>query len=402
MSSETVNGCIIDKGAYTFPGFYKDMRKFLAELDFDQHLVKTPGTSSTFSQGKEYKVKIGSPTDFMKYKLLSFKNKLDIMKIFVYSQSLGKALDLFNPTPKTFELEQETATEYLLKHYDEEILERIAYPTFCEIFLGNPEGNSKLAFLATLDNLTMFTIYAFAGGMGILPEYLAKTLDVRFDTPVRRIQKNGRHRTYEVFTGKGGDKPFTCDAVILALPLPAAADMLNDLPDKIKESLRAIEYTPSIVTAWGLEKPFSGRSLTNNFLRKDFQIVGTLVSDEVKAAPRVPSGKGLVTVILNEAASRDLFDASDDKIYQAVLREVDAVFPSFSEQVIFNKIYRWEHSVVQLPPRALANKQKLRKTLEQEFDRIYVASDSLYRTTMETSFKTGIMAAEKLMEEIAR
>jgi hypothetical protein len=55
-------------------------------------------------------------------------------------------LDLNNPSAKTSELEKRSAAEYLLTDYDEEILEKIAYPIFCEIFLGTPESNSNSRF----------------------------------------------------------------------------------------------------------------------------------------------------------------------------------------------------------------------------------------------------------------
>ena len=93
------------------------------------------------------------------------KNKKDMVKLFLYAQSLRKALRLGKPTPKTFELERDSAADYLLKNYDEQILERIAYPIFCEIFLGVPENNSKLALLATIRNLMRFKIFAFDDGI---------------------------------------------------------------------------------------------------------------------------------------------------------------------------------------------------------------------------------------------
>jgi protoporphyrinogen/coproporphyrinogen III oxidase len=400
MSSETVNGCIIDKGAYTIPDFYKVMPRLLGELGLQPRLVKTPATSSTFLEGKEYQSKVGSPSDFMKYKLLSLNNKLDVMKLFLYSQSLGKALDLDHPSRKTYELEQETAAEYLLKNYNEEVLERIGYPVFCELFLGNPECNSKLAFLATLANLTKFSIYTFDGGMGTLPDYLAGTLDVRLNTPVLRIRKKTPGDFYEILTRDGKERSFLCDAVILAAPLPAVVELLEDVPEEMKASLRAIEYTPSLVTVWGLGKHYQGHSMINTFLRKDAQVIGTVVCDDVKAPNRVPDGKGLATAILNEVSSRSLFDAPDDKIHASVLPEMDRVFPGFSEQVLFARTYRWKHAVVQLPPGALAKKHSLRKSIEETFGRIYVASDSLYHTTLETSLQTGITAAQKIIDTL--
>ncbi len=99
MSSDRVDGFTIDKGAYTFPEFHKNLRRFVESLGMGNNLIQTPGTSSTFSQGKEYQIKIGSVIDFLKYKLISTKSKKDMIKLFLYAQSLGKALDIGQPTP---------------------------------------------------------------------------------------------------------------------------------------------------------------------------------------------------------------------------------------------------------------------------------------------------------------
>ncbi|MFC1836603.1 FAD-dependent oxidoreductase [Thermodesulfobacteriota bacterium] len=249
MSSEIVDGFIIEKAAYTFPQFHKNLTAFLTEVGLPDALVQTPATSSTFAHGKEYQIKIGSPTDFLRYKLLSLKNKKDLVKLFLYAQSLGTALNLSNPSRKTFELESETTAEYLLRNYDPDILEHIAYPIMCEIFLGTPENNSKAAFLATLQNLTRFKIFSFRRGMGMLPELLAQSLDVRLKSPVERVCPAGNDRGYEVHVGGGSGESLLFDKIIFAVPLPLVPKILDPVPDEVRQHLLDVRYSPSIVAA---------------------------------------------------------------------------------------------------------------------------------------------------------
>lgn len=398
MGSETVAGCIIDTGAYTIPASFRVFKRILSELGVKDHLVKTPATSATFLAGEAHDIKVGSPADFLKYKLLSTRSKIKLVKLALYAKSLGKALDLSSPSPTSLALEQETAADYILQRYNDEILERIAYPIFCEIFLGTPEANSKLAFLATVSNLSIFPILALENGMGSLPEYLSQTVDVRLGTPVRHIQKARQPGGYQLRVGKNGKKSVHAEAVILALPLPVAADMLVDASDSLRASFKAIPYNPCIVTAWGLDQPGTDHAMINNFLRKEGTVIGTVVFDDLKARSRVPAGKGLATVILRESASRSLFDAPEEKIHKAVLSDMNPVFPSFADRVSFARTYRWKHAAIQLPPGALAEKQSLRNTLARTFDRLFIASDSLEKTGIETSLKTGIAAAENAMK----
>jgi len=397
MSSDAVDDCIIDRGAYTVPSFYAELHKFLDEIGKKQELVITPSTSSSFWKGKEYDFKLGSPLGLMKYKLLSLKDKVDLMKIIISIQTQKKALNLSSPTEKSFELEKQTASDYLLQQGKKDLLELFAYPLLSELLLGNPEFNSKLAFLSTLSCPAVFTIDEFEDGMRTLPEYLAKTLDVRLNAPVSRIKKTSGNG-YEIQVGGENEEVLHCDAVILAAPLPALVDILADTSMELKASIKDIIYSPAIVTAWGLENRDKDCSLINNFLRNETKVISTVVFDHLKSASRVPDGKGLVTVILKEAASRELYEVSDDQIQSAVLAEIESIFPSFGSRVIFTRTYRWEHAALQFPVGALKKKQTLEKMFSQELKNIYIASDSLYRTSINTCLQTGIQAAINIID----
>ncbi|MFH1350515.1 MAG: NAD(P)/FAD-dependent oxidoreductase [Pseudomonadota bacterium] len=402
MSSEVVDGFIIDKGAYTFPEFYQNLRRFVGDLGMGSSLLQTPGTSSTFTSGKEYPIKIGSPMDFLGYKLLSLKNKKDMVKLFLYSASLGKSLSVAHPTQKTFELERETAADFLLQNYDEQILERIAYPIFSEIFLGSPENNSTLAFLSTLRNLTRFKIFALDHGMGSVPERIMRDLDVRLDSPVLKISPIDEDGPYEVHVGGAYGGFFEFDAVIMALPLPLVPKIVNNLPEELTEYFRNVVYAPSIVMAMAIDDEYENRSMINNLLRTDFSVLGTVVFDQLKGPRRVPQGKSLVTAILCEKAGRTLFHESDEKIAGEILKEMEILIPDLSKRIIFLKTYRWEHGALQLPPGHLWKRNSVRGFLEEGIHNLYFAGETLPISSLEASFNTGVRAANQLIEKNRR
>ncbi|MBU1740615.1 MAG: FAD-dependent oxidoreductase, partial [Proteobacteria bacterium] len=219
-SSEEVDGFIIDKAAYTWPEFHRNLTAFLDQLGLENDLVPTPGTSSTWRGHQEFSVKIGSPRDFLGYKLLSFKDKLDMIRLYLTAAARGRALNLAAPTATSFRLETETAATFLKRKYGENILEDIAYPICAEIFLGTPETNSRLAFLATLKNLAWFKIFSLTQGMGTVAERMGRDLDVRLASPVRQVTPLSAEGPYHLDVG--GERPgkHEFDAVILAVPAP--------------------------------------------------------------------------------------------------------------------------------------------------------------------------------------
>jgi oxygen-dependent protoporphyrinogen oxidase len=400
MSSEEWEGFIIDKAAYTFPEAHRNLHRFIQALGFRDHLVPTSGTTSTFSGGREYQIKIGSPMDFLKYKLLTGKNKRDMIKLFLYAQSLGKNLDLGHPTSKTFELERQSAAEYLLGSFDEEILEKIAYPIFSEVFLGVPEQNSKLAFLATIKSLTRFKIFAFPEGMGLVPEHLMRELDVRLNSPVVKITPATKGGLYEIHVGGENPRSYVAEGVISAVPLPLVTNIVEGLPDDVVEGFGSVRYAPSIVTALAVDREYPATSMINNLLRKDNRVVATVIFDHHKSPHRIPQGKSLVTAILCEPASRMLFAEPDGKITEAVLKDVDRLYPGFTDRLIFSKVYRWPHGAVQLMPGSVRQQHELRKMLAELRDNLLFAGDGLYKSSLEISFNTGVEAANRIMARL--
>jgi protoporphyrinogen oxidase len=150
-----------------------------------------------------------------------------------------------------------------------------------------------------------------------------------------------------------------------------------------------------MVVAFALDRAYPDTSMINNFLRTDFNVPATVVFDHHKGPHRVPEGKGLATAILREEASRSMFGLLDETVFHKVLAEIDTVFPGLSNQVLFGRVYRWDYGAAQLPPGALARKVELRRELAERLGKVFVASDSLFGTSLEGCFLTGAMAAQQ-------
>ncbi|MBU0986632.1 MAG: FAD-dependent oxidoreductase [Proteobacteria bacterium] len=402
MSSKNLDGFIIDKAAYTIPQSHKNLRRFLKEMEMKSSLALTPGTYSTFSAGKEYKFKIGSAINFYKSELFSTQTKKEIIKLFLYSRTLGNTLSLLKPRKKTFSFEAESAAEYLSNNYNKQVLEYFAYPLFCEMFLGTPENNSKLAFLASIKTLHRLKIFALEKGMGSLPERMARQLNIRLNTPVLEINFRDRSGPFEVHAGGENPESHVFDALIFALPTPVIPSICKDLPKDLKECFYDTPYAPSIVTALAVDRKYPETSMINSVLRKDFRVLGNIIVDDHKGPYRVPEGRSLITTILCEQASRRLFLASNDKIINEVLNEMDFLYPGFSGRLIFPRVYRWKYGALQLKPGLLSKQQTARKALEDKLNNFYIAGDGLYWSGLEVSFNTGMQAAKQIIKKMGK
>lgn len=396
--SDTVGDFVIDRGAYTLPESHKTTLRIIKELGLEKDLREISAEASLFHRGKAHAVQIGSPGDFLKFKLLSLKNKKDLIRILLYAASLGKALNINEPTPKTFELEQESASDYLLREYDRSLLETIAYPIFCERFLGTPEHNSKAAFLETVKILTKSKIFSLRGGMGSLARELAKILNIRYGTTVRQVRPSGNGQgPYQVEIGGAEPQILSFDQIIFALPLPVVLRLFEAFPDPLQKSLREIRYAPSLVYVLGLDRTGPPATFINSTLRDEFQTISTVIFDSRKNADRHPEGKNLITVILGEEASRRLLPAPEDVVAAEVQKELINLIPGLTGSILFSKLYRWEHAAVQLRPGTLDRQQKIRQALKEAYPDLTFIGDGLHHSSIEVQMKVGFQAAAEIM-----
>jgi len=179
--------------------------------------------------------------------------------------------------------------------------------------------------------------------------------------------------------------------------LPLLSDILSGLPKALKEYAHALHYAPSIVAALAVDREYPQTSMINNLLRKDFDVIGNVVFDHHKSPCRVPKGKDLVTAILCEQASRTLFEKPEDHVIDKVLEEMDRLFPHLSDRLIFSRVYRWPYGALQMGKGMLSRQYSVRKELAESLDNLYLAGDSLHRSSLEVSFNTGMAAANQII-----
>ncbi|MET9296827.1 FAD-dependent oxidoreductase [Streptomyces sp. NPDC003077] len=117
-----------------------------------------------------------------------------------------------------------------------------------EAHLGNFGSNLRM-LMDTFDQLS--------GGFAALYEELARRLDVRLSTRVTALTTDASGRVDGVLAARPGEEPEhrPADAVVVALPAPAAAPLVEPLHDRLAGELRAVRYFPAAVAVVEYERP---------------------------------------------------------------------------------------------------------------------------------------------------
>jgi renalase len=167
-------------------------------------------------------------------------------------------------------------------------------------------------------------------------------LSVRFNTAVTSIQHSGGQFRVEF---KGSDSRESYDAVIVAIPAPQAAQLLNAFPPFASE-LAAIAMRPRWVSMVSFTRPLE--TDREAFVWDDVEgsSLGSAWRDSAKPGR---DGGELWTLQSTPEFSEAMFDASPDAIASRLLRDFRTNSGLELPSLILNMAHRWRYAVVGTP-----------------------------------------------------
>ncbi len=229
---------------------------------------------------------------------------------------------------------------------------------------------------------------AFSAGATRLPKLMAEGLDVRLG--VRLAALRGAGAGIELGDEQGNTHG-TVDAVIVTAPAPQAADLLQRSPEAGNRvaALRAVEYAPAVMILLGLRLD---RAEEWEVFRNPEGPIAEVRREAVKGRSPL-EGVEPVVVRLDEEASADLLESSDEAVVDRALPALAALVRSSADVPAWTQVKRWRYAV----PRGRADAD----IVNPDGARIVVAGDSLTGAAFASSdhhrvYESGILAARRV------
>jgi protoporphyrinogen/coproporphyrinogen III oxidase len=201
---------------------------------------------------------------------------------------------------------------------------------------------------------------SLAGGMAELIEGLlaAVELPIEYGRAAQAIEPAGGEAGYHVHAddGRGGPRQggvLAADAVVLATPAFAAADLLESLAPDAAQLLRTIRYVSSGTISLGYRPDASWAPVFAQL--KGFGIlvpasekrpINAVTWSSVKFPGRAPAGHSLLRVFFGGSRSPRSMDLTEDELVRMVERQVAEIM-GIREQPLFHRIYRWDKGIPQ-------------------------------------------------------
>lgn len=365
IASETVDGCLIEGGPDSFLTEKPAAAELCRELGIgNQLLPSNDAERRTYILVRNRLVPLPDGLMFMvPTKLVPTA----LTPLFSWPTKMRMAREfLFPPKPAT---EDESVADMTRRHFGQETVDRLVSPLLSGVYGGDATQLSVRAVLPRMVQMeekhrsltramlaarknaasgsapgkppaprgSMFT--TLRGGMSQMVEAIAAQLlpgSVHLSAQVYAISRievdprTGRgapaqREGWTVASSFGEDR---FDAVILALPAWASAQLLRLIDRPLADALGGIPYSSSITVTLGygigdLAKLPPGFGFLVPSTEKLNLLACTFV--HTKFAGRVPAGKGLLRCFLGGANNEALLDESDSYLSRVVMKELDQI-----------------------------------------------------------------------------
>lgn len=359
IRTETLAGCVAEAGPDSFITTKPDMVELVKELGLEGELLGTagPSTVSVVLGGRLVPMPEGmslaAPTRMLPFAL---------SPLFSLGAKLRMAAEPLVPARRA--AGDESLAEFTRRRLGEEALERLIGPMLAGIHAGDPE---KLSVKSTFPQLLEMekkgglaralwlggapraaarggftTFMTLKGGLSTVVDALLRALPagvVKTDHPAESIRRRGGE--WEVATPRG---VFSADAVVSALPAPAAAAALEWTDPELAHRLREIPFvsTATATYVWdekSLARPPRGFGLLAP-RREGLSVSGATFSSS-KFPGRAAPGKTVVRCFVGGAGREEAAEAAVTRVEENARRELDALLGLGGAKPLAAKATRW-------------------------------------------------------------
>jgi len=336
-------------------------------------------------------------------------------------------LDLFIPPRQ--ENGDESLADFIRRRLGQEALDKIAEPLMAGIHVADAE---RLSLQATFPRFIQLEqkygslikgmlaqkarraegdrngtgrgeslFMTLRGGLRELVEALVARLDgeLCLGTGVVELARTGQGYRLRLADGR----TLGADAVVLATPAYAAADLVEPLHPALAAELRAIRYVSTATVSLGFrraefEHPLDGFGFVVSARSTSRLMACTWTSTKFDA--RAPGEHVLLRAFVGGPRRQDLVDLPDEELLQLVGEELRQVMGVTARPVV-SRIYRWPGGNPQYDVGHLARVEQL-EAMAADLPGLYLTGSAYRGVGLPDCIQQGQATAEAMLEGIAK
>lgn len=419
LRTEEIDGCLVEAGPDSF----------ITEKPWATDLCRSLGLSdqligSNDADRKTYILTNGRLVEIPDGLMFMVPTKIlptGLSPLFSWKAKLRMARELFHP-PRAVDHDESVAA-FVERHYGSEMVDRLADPLLSGVYGGEAanlsvravlprfaemertHGSLGRAMLAARKKMAsgprkpappLFT--SLKNGM----QYMAESVVTRLtpsalvvNTSVQAIQA-GEGEGWVVSAGMQSDR---FDRVIIALPAPAAAQVLRLASRELSAELAAIQYSSSITVGLGYDRavreslpPGFGFLVPRSEGKK--LLAATFVHN--KFPHRAPEDRALLRCFFAARNAEDVWALTDGQIVQLVREELQQILGLRAEP-LFARVYKWRSAMAQYGVGHLDRLDRI-ESLRKQLPGLALAGNAYRGIGVPDCVRSGREAAKQVTE----
>ncbi|WP_327067761.1 FAD-dependent oxidoreductase [Kitasatospora sp. NBC_01250] len=350
MAASRHDGYLIDEGAETIA---------LRGYDATWELIRAcalPATqvlpiehSYALWRGGRAHAHAGRPLGLLTGAGMSLRGRLDLLR---FGAAANRAIHRGRPDSTAF---GELTVGELARRYHPDLHDALLQPLAGGFFGWDCERSAigpMAAMLAATGGVGARWL-TYRDGMDTLARRLADRLPVTTGAVLTQIVERPDAVVLEFADGR----TVSARQAVLAMPAPQVLAVHPGLPAEERPYLTASSYTPMLKVACLLDSPLPSptRSPSCGLLipATESRVVGGAILDHLKAAGRVPPGRGMVSLLLAPWAVPDLLGAPDAEVVATAVTEAERFLPGLTATLRTAHVFRHPHGLPEATPAAL-------------------------------------------------
>lgn len=434
LRTETIDGCLVEAGPDSF----------ITEKIWATDLCRTLGIGdqligSNDADRKTYILVNGRLVVMPDGLMFMVPTKIlptALSPLFSWKTKLRMARELLHP-PLSANGDESVAS-FVERHYGQEMVDRLADPLLSGVYGGEAVnlsvravlprfaemerkyGSLSRAMLAARKKIPQNSIKpaplftSMREGMQSLAQAVASRLTsscLLTNTQVHTFEREGmgwvvrssstaEHRFDSQLRESIGLQSRQFDALILALPAHAAAQLLTSVSPELSTELTAIQYSSSITIGLGYDRSVRS-SLPPGFgflvPRSEGKrlLAATFVHN--KFPHRAPEDRALLRCFLAGTNADAAWQLSDDQIVGIVRKELEQILGLRAEP-LFTRVYRWKSAMAQYGVGHLERLERIEQ-LRQKLPGLALAGNGYRGIGVPDCVRSGQEAARQVLSQ---
>jgi protoporphyrinogen/coproporphyrinogen III oxidase len=237
------------------------------------------------------------------------------------------------------------------------------------------------------------------GGSSTLTETIHAELESRviLDSQVTEVASHEGGVSVRYERGSGPEA-LTARHCVLATPAPVSLQLGVDLPSETRDALGQVLYGPYVSAGFltnEIQPAPWDRCYAIATPKRTFNVFFNMTSLARAEEPERRPGSSIM-VFSPAQLAQSLLDRDDNEIIAIYLRDIEEIFPGFSELVVESHVRRFPEGV----PYCFPGRARLQGALTRPQRRVHLAGDYLGTFYTDTAVETGSRAASLILTEL--